>query len=192
LANTLKPGWEAFPYNKSQEQLMLNVKRRNKNMNHPETPLKTRHTFLDFLYWSLMVSVPFIAACIAIVEKSIVWLIIYLIACISLVMVIYRFYCIHCPHYHQSGKTLKCMFFWCMPKFFKPVSGPLSLLEKTVSVIALLVIIMLPIYWLLLQPGLLLIYLLSIGVLGLTLRRYECKRCVYFQCPSNCVPKELK
>ena len=161
-------------------------------MTHSETPLKTRHTFLDFLYWSLMVSVPFIAACVAIVEKSRVWLIIYIIACVSLVMVIYRFYCIHCPHYHQSGKTLKCMFFWWMPKFLKAKSGPLSLLEKTVSITALLIILILPIYWLLLRPGLLVIYLLSIGVLGLTLRRYECKRCVYFQCPSNCVPDELK
>ena len=161
-------------------------------MTHPEIPLKTRHTFLDFLYWSLMVSVPFIAACVAIVEKSRVWLIIYIIACVSLVMVIYRFYCIHCPHYHQSDKTLKCMFFWWMPKFFKAKSGPLSLLEKTVSITVLFIILMLPIYWLLLRPGLLVIYLLSIGVLGLTLRRYECKRCVYFQCPSNCVPEVVK
>jgi hypothetical protein len=157
-----------------------------------EAPLKIRHTFLDFLYWSLMVSVPFIAACVAIVEKSIVWLILYIMACISLVMVIYRFYCIHCPHYHQSGKTLKCMFFWWMPKFFKAKSNPLSLLEKTMSITALLIIIVLPIYWLLLRSGLLVIYLLSIGILGVTLRRYECKRCVYFQCPSNCVPEDLK
>jgi len=161
-------------------------------MNHPETPLKTKHTFLDFLYWNMVVSVPFITACIAIVEESIAWLIIYIIVCILLVMVIYRFYCIHCPHYHQNTKTLKCMFFWWMPKFFKAKSGPLSPLEKTVSVITLLVIIMLPIYWLLLRPGLLVIYLLSVGVMGTTLRRYECKRCVYYQCPSNCVPKKLK
>ncbi|MBW2605139.1 MAG: hypothetical protein JRE28_12630 [Deltaproteobacteria bacterium] len=161
-------------------------------MNHPETRLKTWHTFWDFLYWNLAVSVPLIAACVAIAEKSLVWLFIYIIACISLVMVIYRFYCIHCPHYHQSGKTLKCMFFWWMPKIFKAESVPLKPLEKTVSVIALLVIIMLPVYWLLLRPGLLVIYLLSMGVLGLTLRRYECKRCVYFQCPSNCVPEKLK
>jgi hypothetical protein len=161
-------------------------------MSHPETPLKTKHTFLDFLYWNMVVSVPFITACIAIVEESIAWLIIYIIVCILLVMVIYRFYCIHCPHYHQNTKTLKCMFFWWMPKFFKAKSGPLSLLEKTISVITLLVIIMLPIYWLLLRPGLLVIYLLSVGVMGATLRRYECKRCVYFQCPSNCVPEKPK
>lgn len=161
-------------------------------MKHPEAPLKTQHTFFDFLYWNLAFSVPFIAACIAISEKSLIWLLIYIIACISLVMVLFRFYCIHCPHYHQSGKTLKCMFFWWMPKFFKTESGPLSMLEKMVSLMTCFVILMLPIYWLLLRPGLLVIYLLSTGVLGLTLRRYECKRCVYFQCPSNCVPNKLK
>lgn len=161
-------------------------------MNHRETPLKTRHKFTDFLYWNLVVSVPFITACIAIVEKSIAWFIIYIIACISLVMVLFRFYCIHCPHYHQNDNTLKCMFFWWMPKFFKVESGPLSPIEKMVSLMTCLIIIMLPIYWLLQKPGLLMIYLLSIGVLGATLRRYECRRCVYFQCPSNCVPEELK
>lgn len=161
-------------------------------MKQPETQLKTRHTFLDFLYWILVVSVPFLTACVAIAEKSMVWLVIYIIACISLVMVLLRFYCIHCPHYHQEGKTLKCMFFWWMPKFFKAKSTPLSLLEKLISLMTCLIIIMLPIYWLLLQPGLLVIYLLSIGVLGATLRRYECKRCIYFQCPANHVPEDVK
>ena len=168
------------------------MKKRDEHMIHPETPLKTRHTFLDFLYWNLVVSVPLIAACIAIVEKSIVWLIIYIIACVALAMVICRFYCTHCPHYHQNSKTLKCMFFWWVPKFFKEETGPLSPLEKTVSVITLLIIIMLPIYWLLQRPELLIIYFISTGVLGLTLRRYECHRCVYFQCPSNCVPEKIE
>jgi len=161
-------------------------------MNVPENPLKAKHQFLDFLYWNLVVSVPFITACVAIAETSMIGLILYIIACISLVMVILRFYCIHCPHYHQSGKTLKCMFFWWMPKFFKAESRPLSLLEKGVALITCLIIIILPVYWLLQQPGLLTIYILSFGVLGATLRRYECKRCVYFQCPSNTVPNELK
>ncbi len=161
-------------------------------MGHPETPLKTKHTFLDFLYWNMVVSVPFFTACIAIVEKSIVWLIIYIIACIFLVMALLRFYCIHCPHYHKNTKTLNCMFFWWMPKFFKAESGPLRWKEKMVSLFTCLIIILLPSYWLLLQPEWLVIYLLSTGVMGATLRRYECKRCVYFQCPSNCVPEELR
>ena len=88
-------------------------------MNHPETPLKTKHTFLDFLYWNMVVSVPFITACIAIVKESIAWLIIYIIACILLVMVIYRFYCIHCPHYHQNGKDIKMYVFLVDAKIFQ-------------------------------------------------------------------------
>ena len=99
-------------------------------MNEQETQLKTQHNFGDFLYWNLVVSVPFITACIAIARESILWLICYIITCILLVMVIYKFYCTHCPHYIQSPKNTKCMFFWGIPKFFKEKSGPLSLLKN--------------------------------------------------------------
>jgi len=141
-------------------------------MNEQETQLKTQHNFGDFLYWNLVVSVPFITACMAIARESILWLICYIITCILLVMVIYKFYCTHCPHYIQSPKNTKCMFFWGIPKFFKEF-----------------VIVLLPLYYLLLQPGFLVIYFLSVMVLCTTLRRYECKRCVYFQCPVNCAEK---
>ncbi|MBW2598333.1 MAG: hypothetical protein JRC55_07000 [Deltaproteobacteria bacterium] len=133
-------------------------------MNEQETQLKTQHNFGDFLYWNLVVSVP-------------------------LVMVIYKFYCTHCPHYIQSPKNTKCMFFWGIPKFFKEKSGPLSLIEKSVALVIPFVIVLLPLYYLLLQPGFLVIYFLSVMVLCTTLRRYECKRCVYFQCPVNCAEK---
>jgi len=96
------------------------------------------------------------------------------------------------PPLSSKRQDIKMYVFWWMPKFFKAKSGPLSLLEKAVSLMTCLIIIMLPMYWLLQQPGLLIIYILSVGVLGATLRRYECNRCVYFQCPSNCVPEELK
>jgi hypothetical protein len=80
-------------------------------MNEQETQLKTQHNFGDFLYWNLVVSVPFITACMAIARESILWLIFYIITCILLVMAIYKFYCTHCPHYIQSPKNTKCMFF---------------------------------------------------------------------------------
>jgi len=161
-------------------------------MSKPANPLKTRHKFLDFLYWNLVVSVPFITACIAIGKNSILWLISYIIICMLLVAVLYKFYCTHCPHYIQSDKTLKCMFFWGIPKFFKPESGPLSFLDKAVALVTTLIIVLLPVYWLWLQPGLLVIYLLSVGVIATTLKRYECRRCTYFQCPSNSVPEDLQ
>ena len=155
-------------------------------MNKQKTRLKTRHNFGDFLYWNLIVSVPFITACMAIARESALWLVFYIITCILLVMVIYKFYCTRCPHYIQSPKNTKCMFFWGIPKFFKEKSGPLTLLEKTVALVIPLVIVFLPLYYLLLQPGLLVIYFLSVIILGATLRRYECKRCIYSQCPINC------
>jgi hypothetical protein len=158
-------------------------------MNEPETQLKTRYNFGDFLYWNLVVSVPFITACIAIAKDSMVWLIFYIISCISLVIVIYKFYCTHCPHYIQSAKNTKCMFFWGVPKFFKEKSAPLNLIEKTVILFISLVLVLLPLYHLLLQPGMLVIYFLSVMVLCTTLRRYECKRCIYSQCPANCSEK---
>ncbi|OEU65084.1 MAG: hypothetical protein BBJ57_06060 [Desulfobacterales bacterium PC51MH44] len=161
-------------------------------MNECKSQLKTHHKFLDFLYWNLVLSVPFITACVAIVRNSMVGLIFYIIVCILLTLVIYRFFCIHCPHYSQSGNYMKCMFFWGVPKFFKAKPGPLKLIDKTVAMIATIIIILLPLYWLLLQPGFLVIYFLSLGVMGATLRRYECGRCIYFQCPANCVPEDLK
>jgi len=163
-------------------------------MNEPKTQLKTQHKFFDYLYWNLVVSVPIITACIAILKNSIVLLILYIIVCICLMIVVYRFFCAHCPHYTQSANTTKtkCMFFWGMPKVFKPRPGPLNFFEKAVSLIAALIMILLPLYWLILQPGLLVVYFLSLAVFGATIRRNECGRCIYFHCPANCVPEDVK
>ena len=160
-------------------------------MKNAETQLKTHHTFLDFLYWNLVVSVPFITACIAIAKNSTVWLIGYIICFILLLAVIIRFYCTHCPHYTKESNTLRCMFFWGIPKYFKARPEPLTILDKTVTLVTTTIILSLPGYWLWLQPGLLVFYILSCGVMATTLRRYECHRCVYFGCPANCVPKNL-
>lgn len=161
-------------------------------MNNAKGLLKTRHTFLDFIYWNLVVAVPFIAACVAIARHSIIWLTGYIICCILLAVVILRFYCTHCPHYLRDTSKLTCMFYWGIPKHFKSRPEPLSVFDKIVATLVIILIILLPAYWLWLQPGLLAIYLLSWGVAITTLRRYECHRCVYFACPSNCVAENLR
>ncbi len=161
-------------------------------MDEFDTRLKTKHNFLDYLYWTLLISVPLIVAGIAIFKSSVIWLVLYIILTICLIMVVYRFYCTHCPHYIQGKKTTKCMFFWGVPKFFKSRQGPLSLFEKAISIIAPTILILFPVYWLILQPALFIIYILSFLVLGATIRRNECCRCVYFYCPLNCVPDEIK
>ena len=96
-----------------------------------------------------------------------------------------KHFCAHCPHYTRDEATVKCMFFWGMPKFFKSRPGPLSPTDKTVSLAAPAVVGLFPLPWLLAEPGLLVIYLLSLVGFAMTVRRYECVRCVYSHCPSN-------
>ncbi len=161
-------------------------------MNDSACELKKQHGFADFLYWNLVIAVPFITACAAILKYSAAWLILYLIAGLAGVITIYKFYCTHCPHYIRNTGTTKCMFFWGLPKFFKPAPGPLSLLEKTVTFLTVMVIVMLPVYWLILQPGFMIIYIMSLAVFVITVRRNECGRCIYFNCPANAVPDDMR
>jgi len=161
-------------------------------MTDPTTRLKTRHRFSDYLYWNLVLSVPIITACIAIAGISISWFIVYLVLCVALIVIVYRFYCTHCPHYSADTKTTQCMFFWGIPKYFTPRSGPLSLFDKAISILAPVIVVGFPLYWLCLRLDLLVIYILSLGVVGTTIRRYECVRCTYFECPANCVPADIK
>jgi hypothetical protein len=161
-------------------------------MNDAKDQLKRKHTFLDFLYWNLVIAVPFVTACVATARYSMAWLVGYIVCCILLAIVLLRFYCTHCPHYLRDNGKLKCMFFWKVPKRFKSRPEPLTILDKIVSLMVVVLILLLPAYWLWLQPALLVIYTLSLGVVAATLRRYECHRCVYFECPSNCVPKNLR
>jgi hypothetical protein len=161
-------------------------------MNGSETKLKKKHEFLDHLYWNLVLSVPIITACMAILRHSLSWFIFYAVAGIALVISIYRFFCTHCPHYIQSHRTTKCMFFWGIPKFFASRPEPLNLFDKAVSIISPTIIILLPLYWLIFELDLLVIYLLSLAVLFSTIRRNECGRCIHFHCLINSVPEDLR
>lgn len=160
-------------------------------MSQHETELKTRHAFKDFLYWTAHLLVPVLTACVAILKcNSITGLVLYIMVGIAGAAVVYRFFCTHCPHYAREGKLLKCMFFWGFPKFFKPDPGRMSILHKLASFAAAGVVVFFPLYWLSRQPGLFVIYFLSLLVLFATIRRNECPRCVYKDCPLNRAPGE--
>ncbi len=161
-------------------------------MVEPLAGLKKQHKFRDYLYWNLVAAVPIITACIAMFKASIMLLSLYIAACIFLIIIVYRFFCSHCPHYINSEKVVKCMFFWGVPRYFKARPGPLNLFEKGISLIAALILIFFPIYWMRLFPGLLVIYLFSLAAFGMTIRRNECKRCIYFECPANFVAEDVK
>ena len=157
-----------------------------------EGQVKKRHRFQDFLYWNLVVAVLVITAIIAIGEMSIAGLVVFLLLLCLMVGLIYRFFCTHCPHYIQSKKGTRCMFFWGMPKFFNERPGPLNTIEKLISFAALFIVIAFPFPWLLNNFGLLLIYFTALSVAGLTMWRYECVRCAFTDCSANRVAKGMQ
>ena len=154
-------------------------------MNDPVHNLKLHHRFSDCVYWNLVAAVPVVTASIALYKISPVLLIAYLVLLMVSVAVIMKFFCSHCPHYVRGEKNIKCMFFWGIPKFFKEIPSPLSMLENIITVITSVVMILMPVYWLAKLPEFLLIYVLAVTVLVMTIKRYECSRCVHVDCISN-------
>ena len=147
--------------------------------------IKKQHRYQDFLYWNLVLAVPMLTASIAIAHHSLAGLIAFILLIALMAGLIYRFFCTHCPHYIQGKKSTRCMFFWGMPKFFSQKPGPLNGKEKAISIAAPLITLLFPLPWLMDQPGLMLIYLMSLAVTGLTMWRQECVRCAYTDCPAN-------
>lgn len=148
--------------------------------------LKHHYNFSDFLYYIMLLAIPVVTAVVAVLEQSGVGaVIVFLLVAGACIPIMLRFFCTHCPHYCRDEKHLKCIFFWGLPKFFEPRPGPLSIMEKTLSVTSPALLLLYPVYWLFQTPGLLIIYLLSVIVFGATVRRNECPRCIYSDCPAN-------
>ena len=158
-------------------------------MNGSEKNVKYHHSFTDYLYWNLVMAVPIVTALIALYRHSLIWVPVYIALLIVLVTVIVKFYCSHCPHYVRGNRVVRCMLFWGVLKFVQERPGPLRIHEKVIALTAAVIIVLLPLYWLIRSPGLLVIYVLSFSVMVLTMRRYECGRCIYVDCPSNRVAK---
>jgi hypothetical protein len=154
--------------------------------------LKTRYRFSDFLFYICLLSVPSVTAVLAIVKNSVWWTIVFIGLGVGSTVIILRFYCTRCPHYIRDGKNLKCIFFWGLPKFFNKRPGKLVVSDKVITYGATMVLLIFPLYWLLMAPGLLIVYLLSLIGLGAAIYRNECDRCIYFECPANRVSEAIK
>ena len=155
--------------------------------------LKEKHNLSDYIYWNLFILIPMLLACFTIAQYSSKWVFIYLIVFVGLFVIIeYRFFCTHCPHYCNGSSTTNCIFLWRMPKFFKRRPYPLNKLDLTIVIAGFLIIIFFPLYWLLKSWQLCTVYFLSWIVFVMTMKRYECMRCIYFDCPSNTVEERVK
>ena len=162
-------------------------------MNIGKSTLKVYHKLSDCLYWSVFAAIFLFTAFMAIIRYSFMWALAYVLFFLFFtLMVNYRFFCTHCPHYIRKSPTLKCMFFWGMPKYFQSRPGPFSLFEMAVGLLGFLILILFPVYWLWKQPSLFFIYCVTIGVWAATIKRYECGRCIHFHCPNNNVPEDTK
>ena len=161
-------------------------------MIHSQDELKTSYRFSDFLFYICLLSVPFVTAVLTILKNSVWWTIVFIGLSVGITALILRFYCTRCPHYTREGKNLKCIFCWGLPKFFNKRPGALNVVDKVVTFSATIVLLIFPLYWLLKEPGLLIVYILSLIGFGAAIYRIECERCIYFECPANKVPKAIK
>lgn len=160
-------------------------------MIHSRNELKTRYSFSDFLFYICLLAVPFVTSVLAILKHSAWWIIAFIGLAVGITALVLRFYCTRCPHYTREGKYLKCIFFWGLPKFFNKRPGKLDVVDMAVTFSATIVLLIFPLYWLWMEPGLLIIYILSLIGLVAAIHRNECQRCIYFDCPANKVPKEI-
>jgi hypothetical protein len=156
-------------------------------------PLKTEHSARDRLYWNFFNMIPFLIGSITIARYSLKWVAVYIgIAIFFFLIIELRFSCTHCLYYIRSKGCIKCMMLSGMPKIFKARPGPHSSFEKTMTILGALPMFFFPIYWLVRDPLLLGAYVVSWTLFFLTARRYECVRCLNFECPLNRVPASVK
>jgi hypothetical protein len=154
-------------------------------MNDVGNRLKKEYTFGDYLFYMCLLAVPVLTAAAAVTRHSPAWTVLYLVFSAGMAALMLKFFCTRCPHYTREGSRLKCIFFWNFPKFFKPRAGRYGRIDLAVTVLAAAAVAVFPLYWLLREPGLLMIYLLSTAGFGAAIYRNECRRCIHSACPMN-------
>ncbi|MFH2011240.1 MAG: hypothetical protein ABIJ37_00825 [Pseudomonadota bacterium] len=102
--------------------------------------------------------------------------------------------CSHCPHYAESGKTLKCWANYGAPKLWKYSPGPMTLPEKITFFIGFAIVWGYPLLFLTTskQLGLLILYLMTTIGFFMTLINFMCSKCMNFACPLNRVDEKIR
>ena len=93
--------------------------------------------------------------------------------------------CPRCPHIHEYGDCLQAppkLTLWLIKK---RKTGPLSATEKFLHYAIFILIPVFPIYWLLQNTALLVLFLVFAAMWYLAQFLYFCKRCRVKECPFN-------
>jgi hypothetical protein len=154
--------------------------------------LRERYTFFDFLFYTCLLAVPLLTAAVGIARHTLGGLLVFIFLAVAGMGLILKFFCSRCPHYTREDKLLRCIFFWNLPKFFAARPGELNSRDRIVTWAAPAVLLAFPLIWLIHEPDLLAIFLLSLAGFAAAVRRNECHRCIYFSCPLNKASAEMK
>jgi hypothetical protein len=150
-----------------------------------KSQIKAQHTYLDFAYFKLLTAVPLVTVLAGLWQTNPIMIIPYTLWIAIHVTLVYRILCSHCPHYGAyQGKT-QCLYLWNVPPVYRARPVPQNFVEKIGVKLLLLISILFPVYWLLQNLELLIIYLLSVAVLLITMMRSECTRCAHLNCSHN-------
>ena len=106
-----------------------------------------------------------------------------------------RVMCSHCPHYAETEtSSLKCWANYGSPKLWRYRPVPMSLVEKTVFIMGIVVIWIYPVILMILSLNyiFLILYLIFSLFVFHIMRSYMCKKCINFACPSNRVDIKIQ
>ena len=105
-----------------------------------------------------------------------------------------RVMCSHCPHYAESGNSLKCWANYGSPKIWKYRPSPMTTMERVVFLGGFVIVWGLPLFFLIqgLQWFLLIAYVLTTAGFFMTLKTFLCTQCINFACPLNTVQDEIR
>ncbi|MDM8536017.1 hypothetical protein QUF70_04620 [Desulfobacterales bacterium HSG17] len=160
------------------------------NCNDCNTSIHCHFTFKDWIHFLLISMPPFLLGGAGIYNLS-GWMLLpwILYAVIFFGFIEIRVMCSHCPHYAESGKSLKCWANYGSPKFWKYRPGPMTKVENIIFLGSFLIIWGYPLIILTvsLQIFLLILYAMTTCGFFVTLKIYMCSQCMNFACPLNSV-----
>jgi hypothetical protein len=105
-----------------------------------------------------------------------------------------RVMCSHCPHYAETGSTLKCWANYGMPKLWRYRPGPMSGMEKFIFLAGLILIFGYPLALFFAISNWLMAGLYGLSIVGayIYMRRSMCSQCMNFACPLNIVDEDRR
>jgi len=116
--------------------------------------------------------------------ESITWGLIYMIYLFLVLVVMLACFCAYCPYPYIYSDCLLLPYV-LIKKLFKPRPGPIRTFEKSILIVTMLGIIVIPQYWLIKNYTLLIMFWILLPLISAFFPFHICKRCQNHNCPQN-------